>query len=272
MRNQERIYALLAEANPVPNPNSLPETSVKERSDLRLVEPERDVDPSELGDLVAVHPSRGRRFPARVFVAVATLFLVVSAVVVVASRSDDEISDPVASQDSLDPVEQARAFIDRLDNGEVAEAVDLLSDPVGEVWFISIGSAVGNDQISEYLDFYSAIEATTTLGVCESRVVGPRTVVTCEADHDVEALELLDLRFSTFDMTFDVWADGIRSVGWNQRDSGDFDSAFARSRFLEFSASVLEPNGLLQESGDPVWSYDNGLLVARLIEEFVANS
>jgi len=139
------------------------------------------------------------------------------------------------------------------------------------LWFIPIGQLMSNEELRNYLEFYQAVGVTSHLTDCAAEIVGPSAVVTCEADQQIEALLPLDLRFPAFDMTFDVSDDGIRTIGWVQHDPLDFNTAFRNSRFFEFNAAVLAPEGLLQDSGDPIWSKENGERMAQLVDEFLAD-
>jgi hypothetical protein len=270
MSDHERIYAMLVDANLVADPDDLPETLNDARRQLRLLDPESAADDVDVVELLPSRGSRGTRHVARRVAIAAGLLLLVGAGVVLAQGSDTVPVEPVAPAGPATPIEQATAFIDRLDAGDVGGAAELLSDPLGTVWFISIGEARSTEEIHDYLAFSVAAGAHTELDACTSVVVGPRTVVTCEAHHQADALLPLGLVFPAFDMTFDVWGDGIRTIGWTQRDPDDFDTAFGESRFFEFRREVLEPRGMLQSSGDPVWSKENGELIAGLVEEFLA--
>ncbi len=270
MTDHEQIYAKLVRANPVPDPEALPETLNTARPQLRIAEPHTGVNQAEIVDPpFAPENDRRRRSIQRVAMA-AGLLLLVGVGVTLARGSNDTPIDAAAQPDPVTPIEQATAFIARLDDGDVDGAAELLSDPLGEVWFATIGAVQTTEQVGDYLDFYVTLGMHTELGPCDSDEVGPSVVVTCEADHFPGALSLLDLEFPTFDMTFEVWNDGIRSVGWSQRADDGFSSAFARSQFFGFRFEVLEPRGLVQESGDPIWSEESGALMMPLIKEFIA--
>jgi hypothetical protein len=154
----------------------------------------------------------------------------------------------------------------------VGGAAQLLSDPLGTVWFIPMDQVNSTDQIVDYLDFYVAIGIETEFSECGSENVGPRQVVTCRANQQSDALLPLGLEFPPFDMTFEIWDDGIRTIGWVQDNPDDFDIAFADSRFFEFRSAVLEPRGLVQSTAAPAWSKENGILIVQLLEEFLAEA
>jgi hypothetical protein len=154
----------------------------------------------------------------------------------------------------------------------VGGAAQLLSDPLGTAWFIPIDQVNSTDQIVDYLDFYAAIGIETELSECGSENVGPRQVVTCRANQQSDVLLPLDLEFPPFDITFEIWDHSIRTIGWVQDIPDDFDVAFADSRFFEIRSAVLEPRGLVQSTGAPVWSKENGILIVQLLEELLAEA
>ncbi len=273
MTNVERIYALYVEANPYPEPDSLPETYDESHHRLRLIKTDtRQIDRIE--PLGSANPVIGRpRYPIRSFAIAAVVVLLLGLGVAMFSGSRTQgLAPSTQLPPPSTPVEQATEFMARLESGDVVGAAQLLSDPLGTVWFIPMDHVNSTEQIADYLDFYVAIGVETKLSGCRSETVGPRQVVTCRADQQSEALLPLGLEFPPFDMTFEVGSDGIRTIGWVQDDLVDFNIAFNDSRFFEFRKTVLAPRGLIQSSGAPVWSRENGILMGQLVQEFVAET
>ncbi len=145
-----------------------------------------------------------------------------------------------------------------------------MADPLGSVWFIPIGEVTSTEDLGDYLECYRAIGVETRLADCTSEASGPHTVVACDAVQQAAVLLSLDLDFPSFDMTFEVWGDGIRTLGWVQHDSSDLDTAFRNSDFNQFRNNVLIPEGLLQDNMDPIWSKENGERMAQLVDDFLA--
>ncbi len=268
MSNHESIYAKFVAANPVPDPEKLSATPTTAQAELRLIVPDSSADEVEVIDLFsdAGSPRRGH-LTRRVALAAGLVLLIGAAVLTRASEPD---LDAAASPDPITPTEQATAFLARFEAGDLDGAIDLLSDPLGSVWFISIGPVNRTEQIRDYLEFAQAVGVEAELIECNTETIGPSTLVICEANQQTTALLPLDLRFPTFDMTFEVWDDGIRKIDFIEHLLGDFDAAFDDSRFFEFASAELAPRGLLQSGGDPVWSRENGELVRGLVAGFLA--
>jgi len=268
MSEHESIYAKFVAANPVPDPEKLPETPTPAEADLRLIVTGSSADEVEVLHVFSDAGSPRRRHPVRRAALAAGLVLLIGAAVLMQGSEPD--LDAAAPPDPVTPTEQATAFVARFEAGDLDGAIDLLSDPLGSVWFITIGQVNSTEQIRDYLEFAQAVGVEAELIECNTETIGPSTLVTCEANQQATVLLPLDLRFPTFDMTFEVWADGIREIGFIQHDPTDFDTAFDDSRFFEFASAVLAPRGLVQGNGDPVWSKENGELVRELVADFLA--
>jgi hypothetical protein len=278
MSDVEQIYALFVEANPVVDTDSLPETLEEARPTLRAVPSDSD-HPESAFERFSARPSHGSRRRRTVLVAAAVAVIVVGTAILLRSPSDDAV--PPATGPStpttqafvpVTPLAQAVTFIERLDAGDVEGAIALLADPLGSIWFPPIGQATSTEDVRDYLDFYGAIGTSTALSDCTSEVGGPRTAVICRAAQQSEALVPLGLEFPIFQMQFQIWNDGIRTIEFGPDGSAELNAAFNRSRFFEFRREVLIPRGLAQESGDPIWSRANGDLMWDLVTEFLANN
>ena len=279
MSNIEQIYALLVEANPVTNVDALPETYQETGPALHAVP--SDADDAERFSSMATHGSRtsGRRTALTVAVAAVAVLVIGIAAMLLQTSTDDAV--PPATGPStptthafvpVTPLAQAETFIARLDTGDVDGAIQLLSDPLGSIWFPPIGQVTNTEDVHDYLDFYRAIGMTTDLSECTTAIVGPSTTVTCQVLQGSEALEPLGLEFPVLPMQFHVWVDGIRVIEPGPGAASGVTTAFNVSRFFEFRNKVLVPAGLIQESGDPVWSKANGELMRGLIVQFLADN
>jgi hypothetical protein len=279
MSNVEQIYALLVEANPVTDVESLPEAYQQIGPALHAVP--TDLDDSERFSSMTAQLTRtsGRRAALAVAVAaMAVLVIGIAAMLVQTSRND---AVPPATGPStpttqafvpVTPLAQAETFIARLDMGDVDGAIDLLADSFGSIWFPPIGQVTDTEDVRGYLDFYSAIGMTTDLADCTTAIAGPSTTVTCQVNQQSEVLVRLGLDFPVFPLQFQVWADGIRVIQFGPGGASGVSTAFNVSRFFEFRTKVLVPAGLVQESGDPIWSRTNGELMKVLIAGFLADN
>ncbi len=279
MSDIEQIYALFVEANPVVDTDSLPETLEEARPTLRAVPSDSD-DPESAFERFSARPSHGSRRRRTVLVAAAVAVIVVGAASILLRSTSDDAVPPATGPSTpttqafvpVTPLAQAETFIERLDAGDVEGAIALLADPLGSIWFLPIGQVTSTEDVRDYLDFYGAIGTSTALSDCTIEVGGPRTAVICRADQQSEALVPLGLDFPIFQMQFQIWNDGIRTIEFGPDGSAELNAAFNRSRFFEFRRELLIPRGLLQESGDPIWSKANGDLMWDLIAEFLANN
>jgi len=281
MSDIEQIYALFVEANPVVDVDSLPETYEEARPALRSVPmPEGDVD-----DIIERQSLPGSRPPGTrkrraALVAAAVAVVVVGAATMFLRTSSDEAAPPATgpstpSTQAIVPVTglgKAEAFIERLDAGDVDGASELLADPIGSIWFPLFGQMTSTEDVTNYLDFYDAVGTTTELSECTSELVGPSTFVACQANHQSEILAALGIDIPAFQIQFQVWQDGIRVIELGPEDNRAITAAFNRSRFFEFRATMLIPRGLVQASGDPIWSRANGELMAELVTEFLESN
>lgn len=268
MTKDEQIYALFVEANPYPDMESLP------------VEPE-DVPSHVTAYLHVVNGTtsaapRGADRRARRMRGL-TVAAVLVAVVGFGALVIRDLGAPGPAVGTLptvapDPVEQVEEFIWLLDSGDVDGAVALLESPLGSIYFPAVDEVTGTTQVADYFEFYLAIGGHTTLSDCVSDPSGPRTLVTCRADQQVDALVPIGLEFPEFPMIFEVWDAGIRRIGWDLKSEADFDNVFWSSRFFEFNDRYLRPNGLVRDSGAPIWSKANGERVVELVEQFLDES
>jgi len=268
MSEHESIYAKFVAANPVPDPEKLAETPPAGHPELRLVVPGSSADEGEVLHVFSDAGSPQRRHPIRRAALAAGLVLLIG--VVILTQGSEPDLDAAAPPDPVTPTEQAMAFIARFEAGEVDGAIDLLSDPLDSVWFVPIGQVTRREQIRDYLEFGRSMGLETELVACSNETAGLSTLVTCEANHQATVLLPLGLTFPVFDMTFEVWDDGIRKIDLVQRGPADFDTAFDDSRFFEFISAELAPRGLLQNNGNPIWSKENGELVGELVANFLA--
>jgi hypothetical protein len=281
MSDVEQIYALFVEANPVADPATMPETYQEARPKLHSVSSSAGESDHVHERFVPLPPSSTWSANRRTaLVAAAVAVLVVGAAAMFLRTSADDAAPPGTGPSTpiteafvpVTPLGQATTFIDRLDAGDVDGAMALLADPLGNIWFPPLGQITDRDAAADYLDFYLAIGTSTQLSECTTQFSGPSTIVGCQANQQSEELERLGLALPIFQMQFHVWDDGIREIGIDTSDLAEVTKAFNVSRFFEFRASVLNPRGLVQESGDPVWSGENGELMHELITEFLANN
>ena len=281
MSDVEQIYALFVEANPVVDPATLPETLPEARPVLHSVpnDPDASDDGSEpISSLKPPAPRISNRRTA--LVAAAVLIAVIGIAALLSRSSSEEVAPPAmqpgsTSTQAMAPVTavaQAEAFIGRLDSGDVDGAIELLADAVGSIWFPPLGQVTSTDDVRDYLDFYRAIGTKTALSDCTSQLDGPRTIVICQANQQSEVLAPLGLDFPIFPMQFQVWEDGIRTVEFGPGGTAGMSTAFNVSSFFKFRAEELVPRGLVQDSGDPIWSKANGELMRVLVIEFLANN
>jgi hypothetical protein len=279
MSDVEQIYALFVEANPVIDPESLSETYQEARATLHAVPTKAngaddDSEPSAATSLPSDRSSNRRTalIAAAVAIAVvgaATMFL----------RSSTDAAPPATGPSTpttqafvpVTPLDQATTFIDRLDAHDVDGAIELLADPLGNIWFRTQGQVTDSDSVSDYLDFYLATGTTTQLSDCTSELSGPRTIVTCQANQQSEIHTALGVEIPTFQMQFQVWFDGIREIEFGANGPEGMSAAYANSRFFQFRDTMLRPRGLIQESLDPIWSRTNGELAIELVADFLAN-
>jgi hypothetical protein len=275
MTKHEQIYALLVEANPYPDVESLPETFEEGRFLLHAVgssaETERDERSTVEDSAARVRVTHRRRGRVAVVCAAVLVFCGMGAVV---ARDLETTTLPVGSDPAVDPAhtELVVEFVSRLEAGNVDGAEELLADPLGTIWFIPIGQVSDTRQVRDYLDFYVAVGVETEISGCVEQIVGPLTEVTCDANQTAGVLAGLELDLPPFSMTFNVRDDGIQQIGWEFDNSQQFGAAFNRSRFFEFRNVVLRPLGLVQGNGDPVWSKENGERMQDLVDDFVSGS
>jgi hypothetical protein len=278
MSDVEQIYALFVEANPVADPATLPETYDEARPMLRAVPTDMSGTDDERFVPIPGHmPRRTNRRTALIAAAVAILVVGVAAMLrFSAGDAAPPASDPTTSITGaftpVTAVARATAFVDRLDAGGIDGAIGLLANPLASIWFPPLGQVTSTEDVRDYLEFYAAIGTTTELSECTSEVSGPRTVVICQANQQSEILAPLGLELPLFQMQFQIWNDGIRTIEFGPDGRVGMNAAFNRSRFFEFRNKVLIPRGLIQESGDPIWSRANGELMAELVAEFLANN
>ena len=281
MSDIEQIYALFVEANPVVDVESLPETYQETGTVLHAVPTIDAADgarrPSSVAPRATLTSNRRTALVAA-SAAVAILVLGIAAMFLRASTND---AVPPATGPStpttqafvpVTPLAQAEAFIARLDAGDVDGAIALLADPLGSIWFPALGQATNTEDVRDYLDFYRALGTTTDLSDCTAALNGPSTTVICQASQQSEVLVPLGLDFPVFPMEFHVWIDGIRVIEFGPGGASGMSTAFNVSRFFEFRSKVLVPAGLVQESGDPIWSKANGELMKVLIAGFLADN
>ncbi len=281
MSDIEQIYALFVEANPVVDADSLPETYDEARPTLRAVPaPEGEIDDTFERYSPPANRQTSTRNRRAVFVAAAVAVVVVGAATMFLRSSSDEAAPPATGPSTpstqafvpVTPLAQAETFIERLDAGDVDGGIALLANPLGSIWFPLLGQMTSTEDVRDYLDFYGAMGTTTKLSECTSELVGPSTIVVCQANQQSEILGPLGLDIPIFSMQFQIWQDGIRVIEFGTDDSPAITAAFNRSRFLEFRRTTLMPRGLVQESGDPIWSKANGESIAELVAEFLASN
>ncbi len=271
MTRDEQVYALFVEANPFPDLDALPEVFEEARVPLHAVTSSADTD---TGNEVAVtdqsaEPPKVRRKDRYVAVAAAVVLLLGMGALIgltLGTSTPPTRDNPVTD---LTPTDTAHEFISSLDAGDVDAAHALLTDPIGTIWFASIGHVSDTSQVRDYLEFYVALGIETEISSCIEKGVEPLTSVTCDATQSAGALSSLGLEFPPFAMTLTVQDDGISGIGFGSGDSQKFSRAFSQSRFFQFRYEVLYAQGLVQNNGDPVWSRENGERMVELINDFV---
>jgi hypothetical protein len=273
MTKHEQIYALLVEANPYPDVESLPETFEERRVPLHAVglsaETEHDERRTVEDSTARVRVTSRRQGRLAV---VAAVIVIIAGVGALVARNLETTTLPLGSDTGADPAHTERVveFVSLLEAGDVDGAEALLADPIGTIWFMPIGHVSDTRQVRDYLDFYVALGLETEISECVGQINGPLTEVTCDATQTSGVLSGLGLELPPFTMTFSVWDDGIQQIGWELDNQQQFSAAFNESRFFEFRNSVLRPLDLVQGNGDPVWSKENGELMQDLVEDFVS--
>jgi hypothetical protein len=280
MSDVEQIYALFVEANPVADPAVLPETYEEARPMLRAVPADIDGASDVSAPVVPILGRMSRRTNRRTAILAAAVAIIVVGVAAILLRSADDAAPPATEPttsitDAFVPVSataQATTFVERLDAGDIDGAIELLADPLASIWFPPLGQVTSTEDVRDYLEFYGAIGTTTELTECTSEVSGPRTIVICRANQQSEVLAPLGLELPAFQMQFQIWNDGIRTIEFGPEGPVGITAAFNNSRFFEFRDTVLIPRGLIQESLDPIWSKANGDLMFELVAEFLASN
>lgn len=130
MSKTERIYAQLVEANPVPDPEALPDRLAAAVPGLRVIDPGREDMQTETTQLPTETPGGSRRGMIAAF---ATAAVVIAAVAIGALVLSDDGVDTASIPD--DPVERVEAFIAALNAGDVdtAAAIAAPGEPPSEM-------------------------------------------------------------------------------------------------------------------------------------------
>jgi len=259
MTKDERIYALFVEANPFQRPEELSDVPVTDQSTAAHLQ----VVGGEV--YVGTPPPARPRSIRGLSIAATVLALVGFTGLLLRNGATPDPSAGVAPQ-----IARVHEFMDRVDGGDVDGAVELLEDPLGAIYFPAIDEVTTTAQVADYLEFYLAVGGRTTLSDCTAEASGPRVIVTCQADQQVEVLIPIGLEFPVFQLTFEVWDAGIRSIAWDASGGPGISEVFFSSRFFEFRNLYMAPNGLVQGNGAPVWSHTNGEAVKELVREFLA--
>jgi hypothetical protein len=106
----ERVYALLVEANPVPDPENANETVARHRGSLKLVEPERP--DAGMEDTVRIQPDKRKTMPRLMAPILAGLTaLAFLAAVLVATRDPGDSVAASPEEDALARIEYSFAAI-----------------------------------------------------------------------------------------------------------------------------------------------------------------
>lgn len=259
MTKDEQIYALFVEANPFSDLERLQDTP---RSDHGGAGGHLQVVGADVPR--ADEPVARRQTIRGLSLAAAFLVLVGFGALLLRDAVTQDVSVGTSPQ-----IAQVHEFIDRIDNGDVDGAVELLENPLGAIYFPAIDEVTSTAQVADYLEFYVAIGGHTSLSDCTAEPSGPGMVVTCQADQQVDALVPIGLEFAAFPMTFEVWNAGIRRISWAASSRAGITDTFFSSRFFEFVDLYMKPNDLVQDSGAPVWSKANGELMTELVGEFL---
>jgi hypothetical protein len=264
--NEEQIYALFVSANPVADVDSLllpPEDgSIPQPTDLRVVG-----ESVGILDIGATLPKmRGR------YLSVAAVLLAVVGFGAFLIRDVASPEPAVSTQRTVavDAIVRVEEFFVALDSGDVDGAVGLLDDPLGSIYFPALDEVTSTDHVVDYLEFYDVLGGHTDLSDCISERMGPRSIVTCQADQQIDALIPIGLEFPPFPLIFEVWDAGIRRISFDPASKPVFDHVFGSSRFFDFFDRHIRPNGLAQDSGGPVWSKENGERVVELVQLYIA--
>jgi hypothetical protein len=171
---------------------------------------------------------------------------------------------------AIDPIAQVESFFVALDSGNVDAAVALLDSPLASIYFPALDEVTSLDQVVDYFEFYGIMGGRTEVLDCVSERMGPRSIVTCQVDQQVDALIPLGLEFPPFPLIFEVWDSGIRRIGLDSASKPVFDHVFGSSRFFDFNDRHIRPNGLAKDSGGPVWSKENGERILELLRLYLA--
>lgn len=267
MTKDEQVYAHFVEANPFPDVEELPDA--RGINNVRAIGHLQVVGVDALGTNAQMKTSKRRR--GLLAVAMLLVLMGMSALLV---RALGVEGSAVGSQQEVGASEIAHVqrFIAMLDAGNIDAAIELLDDPLGSIYFPAIDEVTDSAQVADYFEFYRAMGGHTALTNCVARMSGPRTVVTCDADQQVDVLVPIGLEFPVLPMDFEVWDAGIRRIIWSPAGEDHIQAVFSSSRFFEFRDSYLEPRGLVMASGAPKWSKANAERIAELVVEFLAES
>jgi hypothetical protein len=220
----ERVYALLIEANPVPDPDAYLEASDAVRSPLHLVESRRDSMKTEedIRSLTPEPPAR-RTWPAAVAAAI-IIVIAVGAVAWFAGGDEAPVVDeapPITTGEvdsTADALATTEAFLTALAAGDIAE-VERTTNPGGQL----------SDAERRLWGFYAALFAAgygDEFGTCTTTpdADGRRIAVACPSvtgDPVMIAVGITELVWP-----FDYFPES-RRLAWRPFEGGDFSLANA---------------------------------------------
>jgi hypothetical protein len=206
-KSAEHIYALLVDANPIPDFEGLSE-ELHETPHLRIVDPRRDTMQTETRTMqpITPPPPRGRNWiPALVGVAAVVIAIVLGAL---ALRGDDsELVPPADEPTGTTAVELARQTIADWNTGDSDAFFGRFASEaqIEEV-------AVTDSGLRAQVAFYMALQQQAVVGEC---VTGPDTVTCTTVTTD--ALSGPVGAESAFEWTFRVEDGAIVSLDWSWR-------------------------------------------------------
>jgi hypothetical protein len=119
----ERIYALLVEANPVPDPDALPERLVDTEPHLRVIDPRREPMQTEETIQRDMKPSRRALIPA-LAVAAAVVAMIAAGVFLFTAEDEPDVADDREQA----AVARTEAFFAAINAGDI-EAAESLTSP-----------------------------------------------------------------------------------------------------------------------------------------------
>ncbi len=212
----ERVYALLVEANPVPDPPAYLEAASAESPPLRLIDSGRD----EMQTQEETIPQHGAPAPNRRpwIAAVAAAIVVVLAIGAVAllTRSNDEVPVVDESSPEAEALAAADDFFAALTAGDIAE-VERITVPGGEL-------STSDRRMWGYNAAVIGFGYEPLLGECTTEVAssGARVDVRCPAV--VADPVLIATGVTELVWPFDYYPETQR-LAWKPLEGGDFSLA-----------------------------------------------